>query len=141
MFQTANAKGGPKWKDVVGRATVNSDAAEVLDCINIDPKKGEDFYRRNQGQYQDPADADPSKPSVKEKLVMVSFMSPYKVGVDGRRACRRPDESPEVDRMMWEFAAAEVEKDIKEGQEGSIMKTEKERQSQEIQRWQRCSSS
>ena len=45
MFQTTNAKGGPKWKDVVGRTTVNSETAEVLDCISTDPKKGEDFER------------------------------------------------------------------------------------------------
>ena len=30
-----------------------------------------------------------------------------------------------VDRMMWEYAAAEVEKDIKEGLEKSIKKAEK----------------
>ena len=38
-------QGGPKSKDVVGRTTVNSDTAEVLDCISIGPKKGEDFHR------------------------------------------------------------------------------------------------
>ena len=37
--------------------------------------------------------------------------TPYKVGRDGRRAKRMSH----VDRMMWEHAAAEVEKDIKEG--------------------------
>ena len=30
VFQTANAKGGPKWEDVVGRTTVNSETAEEL---------------------------------------------------------------------------------------------------------------
>ena len=40
-----NATGGPKWKDVVGRTTVNSDTAEVFDCVGVGPKKGEDFYR------------------------------------------------------------------------------------------------
>ena len=45
MFQTTNAKEGPKLKDVVGHTTVNSETAEVLDCISVDPKKAEDFYR------------------------------------------------------------------------------------------------
>ena len=37
-------QGGAKWKDVVGCTTVNSNAAEVLDCISIDPKKKQ-IYR------------------------------------------------------------------------------------------------
>ena len=45
VFQTANAKGGPKWIDVVGRTTIDSETADVLDCIKIDPSKGEDYYR------------------------------------------------------------------------------------------------
>ena len=43
VFQTTNATGGPKWKDIVGRTTVNSDTAEVLDWIH--GKKGEDLCR------------------------------------------------------------------------------------------------
>ena len=53
--------------DVVGRTTVNSDTAEVLDCISVDPKKGEDFYRTviKEGTeyiWYRFADAEPPKP-------------------------------------------------------------------------------
>ena len=52
-----------KWKDVVGRTTVNSDT--VVHCISIDPTKGEDFSRteiKRRCYWCRFADADPPKP-------------------------------------------------------------------------------
>ena len=81
---------------IVGGTTVNSETAEVLDCISIDRKKGEDFYRT---VIKDGTEvsidtyiwyrlADAAGNGIIYADENLRKVKVYEVGIDGRRACK-----------------------------------------------------